>query len=151
MVILVVQSHSVRRDYSDWALQQNLNEQQQLKQNILALQDKAFAAQQEAQAEQIRQHQALLESYRQQLINQSLLHFDQQTRPMLNLLRTSCKRYWQEQVEGTLTERLQSIEILNQQLQQAPEQKQAMLAQLQQQLTQVQAVLESLKAGDNVD
>jgi predicted GTPase/type II secretory pathway pseudopilin PulG len=134
-----------QRDYSSWALEQNKKEQQRLNANIQALQERAKAAQREAEAEAIRQQQALLDNYRQQIIKQSLVNFDQQTRPMVDLLRTTCKRYWQEQVESTLAQRLQTIDTLNQQLQQAPEQKQATLATLQQQSEQVQAVLNSLK------
>lgn len=139
-----------QRDYSSWALERNLKEQQRIKASIQALQEKAEAAQREAQAEAIRQQQALLDSYRQQLVNQSLVNFDQQTRPMIDLLRTTCKQYWHDHVETTLVQRLQTIEDLGQQLQQAPEQKQAALAGLQQQVTQIQLVLNTLKAGSNV-
>ena len=66
---------------------------------------------------------------------------------MVDLLRTTCKRYWQEQVESTLAQRLQAIDSLNQQLQQAPEQKQLTLTVLQDQETQLQTVLNYLREG----
>lgn len=133
------------RAYSGWALEQNQKEQQLLKESIQAAQEKAVTAKKSAELEQIRQQNALLESYRQQLVNQSLLHFDQQTRPMLALLRQTCKGYWLDYVEKALTESLQRIDVLNVQLQQAPEQKQATLTGLQQQISQVQTVLNSIK------
>ena len=136
-----------QRDYSSWALEQNQKEQQRLNANIQALQAKAEVSHREAEAEAIRQQQALFDSYRQQIIKQSLVHFDQQTRPMVDLLRTTCKRYWQEQVESTLAQRLQAIDSLNQQLQQAPEQKQLTLTVLQDQETQLQTVLNYLREG----
>jgi hypothetical protein len=134
-----------QRDNSDWALAQNLKEQQQLKASIQLLQQQAVMAQQEAQADALKQQQTMIAHYREQLINQSIIHFDQQTRPMLDLLRITCKRYWQEQVEATLAQRLQTVDDLTQQLQQAPEEKQAALLGFQQQLTQIQSVLNVLR------
>lgn len=134
-----------QRDNSDWALAQNIKEQQQLKVSIQSLQKQALMAQQEAQADAIKQQQVFLEHYRQQLINQSIIHFDQQTRSMIDLLRTTCKRYWQEQVEATLAQRLQTVDDLTRQLRQAPEEKKVALAGFQQQLTQIQFVLNTLK------
>jgi GTPase SAR1 family protein len=133
------------RDHTGWALEQHLKEQHRLQASIQKLQDRAQASKREAESEQIQQQKAQLERYRQQLINQNLLHFDQQTRAMVDLLRATCKRYWEEHVETMLTERLQTIETLNQQLQQAPEQRQAALAALQQQIMQIQTVLNSIK------
>jgi predicted GTPase len=134
-----------QRDNSDWALAQNLKEQEQLKASIQLLQQQAVIAQQEAQADAFKQQQTMIAHYREQLINQSIIHFDQQTRPMLDLLRITCKRYWQEQVEATLAQRLQTVDDLTQQLQQAPEEKQAALLGFQQQLTQIQSVLNALR------
>lgn len=134
-----------QRDYSYWALAQNIKEQEQLKVSIQSLQKQALIAQQEAQADAVKQQQTMIEHYRQQLINQSIIHFDQQTRPMLDLLRITCKRYWQEQVEATLAQRLQTVDDLTQQIQQAPEEKQAALLGFQQQLTQIQSVLNTLR------
>ena len=70
---------------------------------------------------------------------------------MLDLLRNTCKHYWQDQVEITLAERLATIDALSQQLQLAPEQKQTALAGLQQQVADVQTVLNALKADRYVD
>jgi predicted GTPase len=139
-----------QHNYSSWALEQNQKEQHRLTASIQALQEKAEASHREAQVEATRQQQALLDSYHQQLVNQSLVNFDQQTRPMIDLLRTTCKQYWHDHVETTLMQRLQTIDTLNQQLQQAPEQKQATLAALQQQSEQVQAVLNSLQGKVHV-
>jgi GTP-binding protein EngB required for normal cell division len=133
------------RAYTGWALEQNQKEQQLLRDSIQASQAKAEAAKKSAELEQIHQQSALLENYRQQLINQSLLHFDQQTRPMLALLRQTCKNYWHDYVEKSLMDNLQHIEALNVQLQQLPEQKQAVLADLQQQISHVQMVLNGIK------
>jgi hypothetical protein len=44
-----------------------------------------------------------------------------------------------------LAQRLQTVDDLTQQLQQAPEEKQAALLGFQQQLTQIQSVLNTLK------
>ena len=139
-----------QNDYSSWALEQNLKEQQRLTASIQSLQEKAEAAQREAQADAIHQQQALLDIYRQQLVTQSLISFDQQIRPMLDLLRNTCKHYWQDHLEITLAERLATIDALSQQLQLAPEQKQAALAGLQQQVADVQTLLYALKAGRHV-
>jgi ribosome biogenesis GTPase A len=139
-----------QNDYSSWALEQNLKEQQRLTASIRNLQEKAEAAQREAQSDAIHQQQALLDNYRQQLVNQSLIHFDQQIRPMIDLLRNTCKHYWQVHVEMTLAQRLETIDALSQQLQQGPEQKQAALVGLQQQMTHVQAVLNALKVNSHV-
>ncbi len=134
-----------QRDNSEWALAQNIKEQQQLKVSIQSLQKQSLMAQQEAQADAIKQRQAVIDHYRQQLINQSVIHFDQQTRPMTDLLRTTCKRYWQEHVDTTLSQRLQTVEDLTQQLSHSPEKKQLALAGFQQQLIQIQSVLNTLK------
>ena len=139
-----------QNDYSSWALEQNLKEQQRLTASIHNLQEKAEAARREAQSDAIHQQQALLDNYRQQLVNQSLIHFDQQIRPMIDLLRNTCKHYWQVHVEMTLAQRLETIDALSQQLQQGPEQKQAALIGLQQQVTHVQAVLNALKVNSYV-
>lgn len=109
------------------------------------MQKQSLMAQQEAQADAIKQRQAVIDHYRQQLINQSVIHFDQQTRPMTDLLRTTCKRYWQEHVDTTLSQRLQTVEDLTQQLSHSPEKKQLALAGFQQQLIQIQSVLNTLK------
>ncbi len=140
-----------QRDQTDWALEQNQKEQHRLKANIDALQEKAAAAHRQAQADAIAQQQALFASYRQQLINQNLLNFDQQTRPMIALLRNACKRYWQDQVDSTLTQRLQTVDTLTAQLQHAPEQKQAVLAKLQTQQADIEAVLNTLEAASHVN
>ena len=69
---------------------------------------------------------------------------------MIDLLRNTCKHYWQVHVEMTLAQRLETIDALSQQLQQGPEQKQAALIGLQQQVTHVQAVLNALKVNSYV-
>lgn len=134
-----------QRDHSEWALAQNIKEQEQLKLSIQSLQKQALMAQQEAQADALKQQQTMIDHYRQQLINQSVIQFDQQTRPMIDLLRTTCKRYWQDHVDTMLAQRLQTVDDLTQQLQQTPEKKQAALMIFQQQLSQIQSVLNVLK------
>lgn len=139
-----------QRDQTQWALEQNQKEQQRLKANIDTLLEKAAAAHRQAQADSIAQQQALFASYRQQLINQNLINFDQQTRAMIALLRNACKRYWQDHVESTLKQRLHTIDILTEQLQQSPEQKKAALAELQAQQESIEAMLSTLKVNSDV-
>ena len=64
---------------------------------------------------------------------------------MLNLLLARVKQYWDTHIDQTLLERVQEIDNLMAQMQAAPAQKQATLAQLKQEATAIQTVLEQLR------
>lgn len=132
------------RAYTGWALEQNLKEQQVLKNSIQMAQERIANAQKAAQIEHERQQQALLDNHHQQVMTQMLLQFDQHARSMLELLRKTCKNYWHDYVEKALEQHLQRIENLTLQLKEAPQQRQAMLASIENEITQIKSVLNTL-------
>ena len=81
----------------------------------------------------------------QKAITQWLRNYDAQGTSMLNLLLARVKQYWDTHIDQTLLERVQEIDNLMAQMQAAPAQKQATLAQLKQEATAIQTVLEQLR------
>lgn len=133
------------RHLTGWALEQSKQEQTRIQKDIERVQQQLIQRQQQAQIEQAQEYKLALQHQTQKAITQWLRNYDAQGTSMLNLLLARVKQYWDTHIDQTLLERVQEIDNLMAQMQAAPAQKQATLAQLKQEATAIQTVLEQLR------
>ncbi|BCG47965.1 hypothetical protein GEOBRER4_n2823 [Citrifermentans bremense] len=134
------------RELSGLALEQSRREQAVIAQRIAALKERAEANAQAAKEEAARRHEALRQQETEKAIRLLLRAFEQQTRPMFELLLLRCKQYWQDEVEQTISERTAEIESLTARLGKSPAGQEAELALLDAEANDLRQVLGILAA-----
>ncbi|MBB1077305.1 dynamin family protein [Rhodoferax sp. 4810] len=129
------------RQLTGWALEQNRREQAQLEARLADLQ--RYAVERQQAFEQAARTERQMAVQRQ--VAQAVAHwqhsFDQQAGQMAEVLRARVRDDWEARVEALLSERLADIDTLRGRLDAAPAERAAVLAQLQVEATQLQAVL----------
>jgi len=134
-----------QRDYSEWALEQNLKDQQRLRKSLEEVERGARESQAEAQKEaEVHKKQVWL-NYRQQVVNQNVNALEKQARSMTALLNETCKLHWKDRVEGAIKDKIDLVGELSQKMSDSPEKKKADLAVFQNDIAKVEAVLAEIK------
>ena len=134
------------RELTGWALEQNNQEQAQLRAELMAQQHKAEQKKQDFERMAAAERAELLQRYTERAVEQWLRHFDQQTTGMAELLHGRVKNHWEQRVEALVQERMAEVDTVTTQLGSAPAAKEAALAQLQGNATALQAALKKLAA-----
>ncbi|MDQ7074856.1 MAG: dynamin family protein [Gammaproteobacteria bacterium] len=134
-----------QRDYSEFALEEHLKQQQQLERKIKQLESAAVNAEREAKAEAEQQRKQVQKNYRQQVVDQNVNSLGQQARSMTQLIAQHCKSYWQEEIKVVLQDKIDSIDSLAEKIQMAPQHQQEQLLLLQNRVEGVQKVIASLE------
>ncbi len=135
------------RQLSGWALEQSQKEQARLEGELQQLQLEAEQTRREVEQSQQAARQAEIKRQAEKAVTRWLHSFDQQTTGMLELLRAAVKNYWEERVEGLLSERLAEQDSLRQQSQASHEEKQALLKRLQDEANALNETLGEVDRG----
>lgn len=136
-----LQDIETERELSGYALEQSQKEQAQIALQIETLKKQAQVEEKSAREDAEKRHAELVRQQIDKAVNHWLRSFDQQTRPMIELLFSRCKTFWQEQVEQMLSERVMEIDQLTEQLRLAPQEKEANLKRLEKEADQLQSVI----------
>jgi len=134
------------RILSDWAMEQNKKERARAESQIEELRQEARSAMEQAKMDAARRYNELIRQQADNAIHHWLRNFDLQSRTMQEMLFARCKRFWEEQVEQTLSDRQHDMEALSQQLKKAPEEKQQILERLKRQMAQLESAAAMLNA-----
>lgn len=127
-----------------WALEQNRKEQEALKADLAALNQRAEARHREFERAQIEERQRMLRQHVERALSHWLKTFDQQTDSMSALLRARVSGYWETHVDELVSERLADTESLVTQISAAPAEKEAALAVLRKESAGLRSTLETL-------
>lgn len=134
------------RQLTGTALLENQQAQQRLQEQIEERERHARSLHEQHAAMLERQQSEQLQRQAQRLHDKCLTQFDQQASTMQNMALTNLQSYWQDKVQGLLTERMQDVQTLQDQLSQAPELRAQQSQRIHSEQQALEAALQALAA-----